>query len=94
MRKWGILVAAFVLLAYLLLLCKFYFTPGPAAENPSAPSVTPGTEHSEPPPAVERRGGIQWFPTLQSGLREAERAGRPILLVAAAPHCAGVPGIW
>jgi hypothetical protein len=94
MRKSGTLVAAVILLAYLLLLCKFYFTPGPAAENPRAPVVTPDAEHAEPPPAVEPQGGIQWFPTLQSGLREAGRAGRPILLVAAAPHCAGVPGIW
>jgi hypothetical protein len=39
-------------------------------------------------------GGIQWFATLESGLRVARQGGRPILLVAAAPHCAGVPGIW
>lgn len=40
------------------------------------------------------RGGIQWFATWESGLREAQRTGRPILLVAAAPHCGGVSGIW
>jgi hypothetical protein len=39
-------------------------------------------------------GGIQWFATWESGLREAERSGRPILLVSAAPHCAGVSGCW
>lgn len=38
--------------------------------------------------------GIQWFASLDSGLKEAQRSGRPILLVSAAPHCAGVPGIW
>jgi hypothetical protein len=38
--------------------------------------------------------GIQWFATWQSGLNEARRTGRPILLVSAAPHCAGVSGIW
>ena len=39
-------------------------------------------------------GGIAWYPTLDGGLREAKRTGRPILLVSAAPHCAGVSGIW
>jgi hypothetical protein len=38
--------------------------------------------------------GIQWFATLQSARAEAARTGRPILLVSAAPHCAGVSGIW
>jgi hypothetical protein len=37
---------------------------------------------------------IGWFATLDSGLREAKRTNRPILLVAAAPHCAGVSGMW
>lgn len=40
------------------------------------------------------RPGIQWFATWESGLREAQRLKQPILLVAAAPHCAGVSGIW
>jgi hypothetical protein len=40
------------------------------------------------------RGGIQWFPTWETGLAEAQRTGKPILLVSAAPHCAGVSGIW
>ena len=38
--------------------------------------------------------GIQWYATWQSGLRAAQHSGRPILLVSAAPHCAGVPGTW
>jgi hypothetical protein len=38
--------------------------------------------------------GIQWFSTWESGVQEARRTGKPILLVSAAPHCAGVPGIW
>jgi len=37
---------------------------------------------------------IAWYATLESGLREAQRTGRPILLVSGAPHCAGVPGVW
>jgi hypothetical protein len=39
-------------------------------------------------------GGIQWFATWEAGKAEAERTGRPILFVSAAPHCAGVSGIW
>ena len=41
-----------------------------------------------------RAGGIQWFATWESGKAEAERTGRPILFVSAAPHCAGVSGMW
>jgi hypothetical protein len=47
-----------------------------------------------PASAAPPSAGIQWFATWESGLREAQRTGRPILLVAAAPHCAGVSGIW
>jgi hypothetical protein len=46
-------------------------------------SVTNGTDQ-----------GIQWYPTWDSGLRAARESGKPILLVSAAPHCAGIPGIW
>ena len=38
--------------------------------------------------------GIQWFSTLRAGLDEAKRTGRPILFMSAAPHCAGVSGVW
>jgi opacity protein-like surface antigen len=37
---------------------------------------------------------IAWYGTLSSGLAEAERSGRPILLVSGAPQCLGVSGIW
>src|SRR5262249_29056826 len=59
-----------------------------------------------PPPAGKKRpagkkeeqvgkvGGIQWYSTLKSGLAAAKLTGQPILLVSAAPHCAGVSGIW
>jgi hypothetical protein len=43
------------------------------------------------PVAGER---IAWFGTWEAGLAEAKRTNRPILLVSAAPHCHGVPGIW
>ena len=37
---------------------------------------------------------IGWYGDLQKGLAEAKRSGRPILLISAAPHCVGVPGMW
>lgn len=37
---------------------------------------------------------IAWYSTLQSGLAEAQRSQRPILLISAAPQCLGVPGTW
>lgn len=39
-------------------------------------------------------GGIQWYATWQSAVREAERTGKPIFLVSATPHCAGISGTW
>jgi hypothetical protein len=53
-----------------------------------------GGPPKEPQAAVKAEGGIAWFTSLDSGLKEAKRSGLPILLVSAAPHCAGVPGIW
>ena len=38
--------------------------------------------------------GIAWFGVLQDGLDEANKTGRPILFVTAAPQCNGVPGMW
>lgn len=37
---------------------------------------------------------IQWYATWEMGLRQARSSGRPILLIAAAPHCHNVSGIW
>lgn len=37
---------------------------------------------------------IQYYATLDRGLAEAKRTGKPILFVSAAPHCAGVSGMW
>jgi hypothetical protein len=63
----------------------------PEGERPGRP------EQSAKPTEPEKNktiAGIQWFATWESGLREARRTGRPILLVSAAPHCAGVSGTW
>lgn len=37
---------------------------------------------------------IQWYATLERGLAEAKRTGKPIIFVTGAPHCAGVSGMW
>jgi hypothetical protein len=50
-----------------------------------------------PPPSPDddqNHAGIQWFGTLERGLQEAQRTGRPILFLAATPHCGGISGIW
>ncbi len=38
--------------------------------------------------------GVQWFATLERGRAEAERTGKPILFVSAAPPCGGISGMW
>ncbi len=38
--------------------------------------------------------GIAWYGVLADGLAEAERTGKPILLLSAAPQCIGVSGMW
>ena len=45
-------------------------------------------------PATAKGASIQWYATLDRGLAEAKRTGKPILFVSAAPHCAGVSGMW
>lgn len=37
---------------------------------------------------------INWFGTWAAGLQQARQSGRPILLVAAAPQCHGVSGVF
>lgn len=46
------------------------------------------------PAQQESTSPIAWHGTWKAGLAAAAAAGRPILLVAAAPHCHEVPGIW
>lgn len=61
---------------------------GPGGGNrPARPKAEEEARKGDP-------GGIQWFNTLDSARAEAARTGRPILLVSAAPHCGGIPGIW
>jgi len=66
---------------------------------PDRPGRPEPPDRREPPDDQQsvnhaKPGAIQWFATWESGTKEARRSGRPILLVSAAPHCAGVPGVW
>lgn len=71
-------------------------------ERPGGPGQQPKEKmppEAAPPPspapeAGASQAGIAWFSTWDSGRKEAQRLGRPILLVSGAPHCAGVSGIW
>lgn len=59
----------------------------------SAQGDAPLTEASSAP-LSRSSGGIAWYGTWSQGRAEAERTGRPILLMSAAPQCHGVPGMW
>jgi len=47
-----------------------------------------------PTDAKTPAAGIQWFATWEQGQREGKRTGRPILLIAAAPQCHDISGLW
>ena len=46
------------------------------------------------PAAFRHEYGDQMLLMFAEQVGEARRTGRPILLVSAAPHCAGVSGTW
>jgi hypothetical protein len=60
--------------------------------------AAPDKKSSQPRPGMDSKlqkpAQIQWFASLDGGLKEAQRTGLPILLLSAAPHCAGVSGTW
>ena len=64
----------------------------PQGGRPGGPGG-PGGRGSQGPATAEG-ASIQWYATLDRGLAEAKRTGKPILFVSAAPHCAGVSGMW
>ena len=41
-----------------------------------------------------KHGKIAWHGTWQGGLAEAQRTGKPIMLVSGVPQCHSVPGVW
>ena len=62
----------------------------------ACPQESKPESQSEPKPESKSSvvPRISWYGTLDSGLAEAKRTGKPILLTSAAPQCAGVPGMW
>lgn len=44
--------------------------------------------------AQEAPQGIAWYGTWKQGAAAARTQDRPILLVAAAPHCHNISGMW
>lgn len=45
-------------------------------------------------PAQATTPKIAWYGTLKDGFAEAKRSNRPIMLLAAAPQCQNVSGMW
>ncbi|MEZ6014140.1 MAG: hypothetical protein R3F49_03425 [Planctomycetota bacterium] len=62
---------------------------GQSKEGPKGRPTGPLEVH-EPPASA----GIAWFGTWDAALAEAERTGRPMLFMSAAPQCQNVPGVW
>ena len=60
--------------------------------------AAPDKKSSQPRPAMDSKlqkpSQIQWYASLDGGLKEAQRTGLPILLLSAARHGAGVSGTW
>ena len=54
------------------------------------PLVTFGQEA----PSDSKTEKIAWHGTWKGGLAEAQRTGKPIMLVSAVPQCHSVPGVW
>lgn len=70
---------------------------GPPPKDKEGPMPKEKGKDGPPPkdgPTAQATQSIQWFATWEAATAEAKRTQRPILLVSAAPHCAGVSGIW
>jgi hypothetical protein len=70
--------------------------PPPPDKGKGPPKDKKGKDKGDEQAAAkqDKTAGIAWFATWQDGLKEAKRTGKPIFLVSAAPHCAGVSGTW
>ena len=73
--------------------------PTHAGDAPPAPPPRGGPPKLEGPvvgsgvPARDRTL-IAWYGTWEGAKAEAARSGRPILLLAAAPQCHNISGVW
>ncbi len=66
-----------------LLTCSLLALQAPAQELETVEAQEPATA-----------GTPAWFGRLDDARAEAERTGRPLLLMSAAPQCSGAPGMW
>ncbi|MBM4013453.1 MAG: hypothetical protein FJ293_00600 [Planctomycetes bacterium] len=78
------------------LLCAMCACGAPLAAQEGAPHSRAGARPPGPLPIHEEPAepGIAWFGTWSEALAEAERTGRPLLFMSAAPQCSRVPGVW
>lgn len=71
---------------------------GKGAGDQGKDGGAPDKKSSQPRPDMDSKlqkpSQIQWYASLDGGLKEAQRTGLPIFLLSAAPHCAGVSGTW
>ena len=49
---------------------------------------------AEAPKVAVKAEKIAWHGTWKGGLAEAQRTGKPIMLISAVPQCHSVPGVW
>ncbi len=85
----------------ILVMCLAAATSVASAQDRGGP---PGGERGGPPrpegpvagsgEAAAERTLVQWFGTWDGAKAEAERTGKPIFLLSAAPQCHGISGIW
>lgn len=78
-------------------LLLFLAAQDPAPPSGSTPPPPPSQTEAHPrdlPPTQAPAARIQWFGTLEQGLAEAARTGRPLMMTAAAPACRGIAGMW
>ena len=59
-----------------------------------AAAAAPAWAQKDGPPPSGPTEHIAWFGTWTAGLEAAKLSGRPIFLLAAAPQCHGISGIW
>lgn len=95
MKPLDLLRAAFVVLPLLAA-----GTGGLAPAGAEPPSGPPGGGRGPQGEVVgsgvpaAKRDAIAWYGTWEGAKAEAQRTGKPILLVSAAPHCHGISGVW
>ncbi len=77
--KWGAGLAVFCTLALFSHSCLLISQQTSEQQSEAAESIP---------------SGIAWYGILADGIAEAKATNRPIMLLSAAPQCAGVPGMW